>query len=222
MIWQSQQASHRSLITALQPQPFIYIVGNHRISHPIHCLGQEFGIGAARGQNIRHHGCPRPCLQIVAIQQRPYQQRHLPAVLDRRSHPRKLRKKMGWWHTRFVPHPAIHPPSSIEILGHPIADDPIKIQRQNRRQHAHKNKDPAIVTLNLQNFHLNLETGVQGFEPRNAWTKTRCLTAWRHPNTVTFANITRQDRSMSTLFWTFLGQRYSALSFGPRLNALGY
>ncbi len=24
--------------------------------------------------------------------------------------------------------------------------------------------------------------GVQGFEPRNAWTKTRCLTAWRYPN----------------------------------------
>ncbi len=24
-------------------------------------------------------------------------------------------------------------------------------------------------------------TGVQGFEPRNVWTKTRCLTTWRHP-----------------------------------------
>ena len=27
-------------------------------------------------------------------------------------------------------------------------------------------------------------TGVQGFEPRNVWTKTRCLTAWRHPNNI--------------------------------------
>ena len=24
--------------------------------------------------------------------------------------------------------------------------------------------------------------GVQGFEPRNGWTKTNCLTAWRYPN----------------------------------------
>lgn len=24
--------------------------------------------------------------------------------------------------------------------------------------------------------------GVKGFEPLNAWTKTRCLTAWRYPN----------------------------------------
>lgn len=23
--------------------------------------------------------------------------------------------------------------------------------------------------------------GVKGFEPLNAWTKTRCLTAWRYP-----------------------------------------
>ncbi len=26
--------------------------------------------------------------------------------------------------------------------------------------------------------------GVQGFEPRNARTKTWCLTAWRHPNKI--------------------------------------
>lgn len=25
------------------------------------------------------------------------------------------------------------------------------------------------------------KTGVQGFEPQNVWTRTRCLTAWRHP-----------------------------------------
>ena len=24
--------------------------------------------------------------------------------------------------------------------------------------------------------------GVEGFEPPNAWTKTMCLTTWRHPN----------------------------------------
>lgn len=28
----------------------------------------------------------------------------------------------------------------------------------------------------------SLLTGVLGFEPRNGETKTRCLTAWRHPN----------------------------------------
>lgn len=27
--------------------------------------------------------------------------------------------------------------------------------------------------------------GVQGFEPRNARTKTWCLTAWRHPKQIT-------------------------------------
>ena len=24
--------------------------------------------------------------------------------------------------------------------------------------------------------------GMEGFEPPNAWTKTRCLTTWPHPN----------------------------------------
>lgn len=24
--------------------------------------------------------------------------------------------------------------------------------------------------------------GVEGFEPPNAWTRTTCLTTWRHPN----------------------------------------
>jgi NAD(P)-dependent dehydrogenase (short-subunit alcohol dehydrogenase family) len=28
----------------------------------------------------------------------------------------------------------------------------------------------------------NLMAGVEGFEPPNAWTKTMCLTTWRHPN----------------------------------------
>ena len=27
--------------------------------------------------------------------------------------------------------------------------------------------------------------GVEGFEPPNAWTKTKCLTAWRYP-TISF------------------------------------
>ena len=26
--------------------------------------------------------------------------------------------------------------------------------------------------------------GVEGFEPPNAWTKTMCLTTWRHPKTL--------------------------------------
>ena len=33
------------------------------------------------------------------------------------------------------------------------------------------------------------EAGVLGFEPRNGETKTRCLTAWRHPNLLTFCII---------------------------------
>ena len=29
-----------------------------------------------------------------------------------------------------------------------------------------------------------LLAGVEGFEPPNAWTKTMCLTTWRHPNSL--------------------------------------
>ncbi len=44
-----------------------------------------------------------------------------------------------------------------------------------------KTKESEVRTL----FHLiynNLMAGMEGFEPPNAWTKTMCLTTWRHPN----------------------------------------
>ncbi len=40
----------------------------------------------------------------------------------------------------------------------------------------------AIAAQGLSNTNL---AGVQGFEPRNAGTRTQCLTTWRHPNTAT-------------------------------------
>ncbi len=33
------------------------------------------------------------------------------------------------------------------------------------------------------NAGINFLAGVEGFEPPNAWTKTMCLTTWRHPTT---------------------------------------
>src|SRR5690554_1108896 len=40
-----------------------------------------------------------------------------------------------------------------------------------------------VVVARLQSVALSwLEAGVLGFEPRNAWTKTRCLTTWLHPS----------------------------------------
>ena len=37
-----------------------------------------------------------------------------------------------------------------------------------------KNARPKGLTIFM--------AGVEGFEPPNAWTKTMCLTTWRHPN----------------------------------------
>ena len=42
--------------------------------------------------------------------------------------------------------------------------------------------------------------GVLGFEPRNGETKTRCLTAWRHPNGATFVIITTHVGDLSNIF----------------------
>lgn len=50
----------------------------------------------------------------------------------------------------------------------------------------------AIIYITYYNFHFltsyrllgktSCLDGVEGFEPPNVWPKTRCLTAWRHPN----------------------------------------
>lgn len=51
--------------------------------------------------------------------------------------------------------------------------------------------------------YLSALTGVLGFEPRNAGTKTRCLTAWRHP-IVTLAILAASYSKMSSWLWTNL------------------
>jgi hypothetical protein len=43
-------------------------------------------------------------------------------------------------------------------------------------------------------------TGVQGFEPRNGWTKTSCLTTWRHPIALTFVILTVLSLELSRTF----------------------
>ena len=38
------------------------------------------------------------------------------------------------------------------------------------------------MPLNVASINLSKMAGVAGFEPAHAGIKTRCLTAWRHPN----------------------------------------
>jgi hypothetical protein len=46
-------------------------------------------------------------------------------------------------------------------------------------------KYPIIAKLAIRMLGENFDgTGVLGFEPRDGETKTRCLTAWRHPNII--------------------------------------
>lgn len=36
-----------------------------------------------------------------------------------------------------------------------------------------------VLIIRFKTFFM---AGMEGFEPPNAWTKTRCLTTWPHPN----------------------------------------
>ncbi len=42
-------------------------------------------------------------------------------------------------------------------------------------------KERAVMVTALKKSALRM-AGVGGFEPPHGWTKTSCLTAWRHPN----------------------------------------
>jgi hypothetical protein len=56
-------------------------------------------------------------------------------------------------------------------------------------------------------------TGVLGFEPRNGGTKTRCLTAWLHPNVVALTMLTVNIHSLSSIFSMFARSPLSVISY---------
>lgn len=58
----------------------------------------------------------------------------------------------------------------------------------------------VYVKQHLKLIKLLIKTGAKGFEPLNAWTKTRCLTAWRRPINVSFHILTIRYGVLSSIF----------------------
>ena len=57
-------------------------------------------------------------------------------------------------------------------------------ERTPKVKHSLYDFDQSSIALNR--LGQSDDAGVLGFEPRNGETKTRCLTAWRHPNVHTY------------------------------------
>jgi hypothetical protein len=45
-----------------------------------------------------------------------------------------------------------------------------------------KNTNKKVAILGDDSEKIHIMAGMEGFEPPNGGTRTRCLTTWRHPN----------------------------------------
>lgn len=60
--------------------------------------------------------------------------------------------------------------------------------------------------------------GVEGIEPPNAWTKTMCLTTWRHPKTPNYSSTKRVEMLAAKRFFEVFDWRIPALVEDETLN----